>query len=238
MNNIYTFIAHPLLQMKVFVLHYAKLTDRKRDIIQQFERHGITDYEFIEKFDKDTITDDECPEFSRDYITKRRTELSIHLKHIYAYRLIVRENYDQVLIFEDDVILSDGFMPLLKLYMTQLPNDYDMLFIGDGCNLHIPISMQTLNKYIYEKCLHETAWGGNGGTRCLDSYLIRHSCAKKICDYINDTYKTAVDSNKIDLPADWWLNEVARELAFKVYWAEPTIVTQGSQNGMYRRSIS
>jgi len=237
-NNINTIITQPLLQMKVFVLHYAKLTDRKRDIIQQFERHGITDYEFIEKFDKDLITDDECPEFSRDYINNRRTELSIHLKHIYVYRLIVRENYDQVLIFEDDVILSNGFMSLLNLYMTQLPNDYDMLFIGDGCNLHIPISMQTHNKYIYNKCLHETAWGGNGGTRCLDSYLISNACAKKICDYINDKHTTVIDSNKINCPADWWLNQVARDLTLKVYWAEPTIVTQGSQNGMYGRSIS
>lgn len=220
--------------MKIFVLHYSKLTDRKRNIIQQFERNDITDYEFIEKFDKDTITDEECPEFSRDYITKRRTELSIHLKHIYAFRLIVRENYDQALIFEDDVVLSNGFMSLLKLYMTQLPKDYDMLFIGDGCNLHIPISIQTPNQYIYEKCLHETAWGGNGGTRCLDSYIISNSCAKKICEYID----TLTTTKKINLPADWWLNEVARDLAFKIYWAEPTIVSQGSQNGMYRRTIS
>lgn len=223
--------------MKIFVLHYAKLTDRKRHIIEQFERHGITDYEFIEKFDKDLITNNECPEFSRDYINNRRAELSLHLKHIYIYRLMVRENYDQVIIFEDDVILSESFMPLLNLYMTQLPKDYDMLFIGDGCNLHIPISMQTPNKYIYQKCLHETAWGGNGAAKCTDSYIISNMCAKKICDYI-DTLITAVDTKKINLPADWWLNQVARELTLKVYWAEPTIVTQGSQNGMYGRSIS
>jgi len=222
--------------MKIFVLHYAKLTERKRHIIEQFKKHGITDYEFIEKFDKYLITDDECPEFSRDYINDRRAELSLHLKHIYIYRLMVRENYDQVLIFEDDVILSEGFMPLLNLYMTQLPKDYDMLFIGDGCNLHIPISMQTPNKYIYEKCLHETAWGGNGAAKCTDSYIISNMCAKKICDYI-DTLITAVDTKKINLPADWWLNQVARELTLKVYWAEPTIVTQGSQNGTYYRSL-
>jgi len=222
--------------MKIFVLHYVKLTERKRHIIEQFERHGITDYEIIEKFDKDLITDDECPEFSRDYINNRRAELSLHLKHIYTYRLMVRENYDQVLIFEDDVILSEGFIPLLNLYMTQLPKEYDMLFIGDGCNLHIPISMQTPNKYIYEKCLHETAWGGNGAAKCTDSYIISNMCAKKICDYI-DTLITAVDTKKINLPADWWLNQVARELTLKVYWAEPTIVTQGSQNGTYYRSL-
>lgn len=219
------------MTMKIFVVHYSKLTNRKEHIIQEFNNHGITDYVFIENFDKDAITDDECPEFSREYVTTRRTELSLHLKHLYLYRLIVANNYDNVLVFEDDVVLSTGFMDKLAIYMTQLPSDYDMLFIGDGCNLHIPVNQLIPNQYIYEKCLHETSWGGNGATRCCDSYIIHQRCAKKICDYVTGL------TTKIDLPLDWWLNEVARDLALKVYWAEPTIVTQGSQNGRFTRSI-
>lgn len=217
--------------MKIFVHHYSKLTHRKQHIIQEFKKHGITDYEFIEKFDKDAITDEECPEFSRSYITDRRSELSLHLKHLYLYRLMVRENYEEVLVFEDDVILSNGFIAILAEYMKQLPSDYDMLFIGNGCNLHIPRNQLIPNQYIYEKCLHETEWGGNGAAKCTDSYIIHQRCAKKLCDYINNSNK------KIDQPVDWWLNEAARDLVLKVYWAEPTIVTQGSQCGMFQRTI-
>lgn len=220
--------------MKVFVLHYSKLTQRKQYILEQFEKHGITDYEFIEKFDKDTITHEECPEFSEAYVRERRTELSIHLKHLYLYRLMEKEKYEEVLVFEDDVIISDGFVEKLAKYMTQMPTDYDMLFIGNGCNLHIPKRQLIPNKYIYEKCLHETTWGGNGATRCIDSYVIHSRCAKKICDYVA---AAAVLNMKIELPADWWLNDVARDLGLKVYWAEPTIVRQGSQNGLFSRSI-
>jgi GR25 family glycosyltransferase involved in LPS biosynthesis len=220
--------------MKIFVLHYSKLTQRKRYILEQFARHGITDYEFIERFDKDAITDNECSEFSENYVANRRTELSLHLKHIYVYRLMMLHDYEDVLVFEDDVILSDGFMKKLAEYMTQLPANYDMLFIGDGCNLHIPKYMQVPNQYIYEKCLHETVWGGNGAARCTDSYVIHKRCAKKICDYIANL------NTKIDSPnggVDWWLNDVARDLSLKVYWAEPTIITQGSQIGLFSRSI-
>jgi GR25 family glycosyltransferase involved in LPS biosynthesis len=220
--------------MKFFVLHYSKLTQRKQYILEQFARHGITEYEFIEKFDKDTITDDECPEFSKNYVTNRRTELSLHLKHLHVYRLMMLHDYEDVLVFEDDVVLSDDFMKNLVKYMTQLPADYDMLFIGNGCNLHIPKYMQVPNQYIYEKCLHETAWGGNGAARCTDSYVIHNRCAKKICDYIANL-KTKIDSPNGGV--DWWLNDVARELSLKVYWAEPTIVTQGSQIGLFSRSI-
>lgn len=217
--------------MKIFILHYSKLNHRKQHIIKQFQTHGITDYQFIEKFDKETITEEECPEFSREYLRKRRAELSLHLKHLYLYRLMVSENYEQVLVLEDDVILINGFVEKLAMYMTQLPSDYDMLFIGDGCNLHIPRNRLLPHQYVYEKCLHETAWGGNGATRCTDSYVIHQRCAKKLCNYVANLSKL------IDLPADWWLNDAARDLSLKVYWAEPTIVTQGSQNGLFQRTI-
>jgi GR25 family glycosyltransferase involved in LPS biosynthesis len=146
---------------------------------------------------------------------------------------MVRENYEQALVFEDDVILSNGFMEKLGVYMKQLPTEYDMLFIGDGCNLHIPRNQLKPGQYIYEKCLHETSWGGNGAAKCTDSYIIHQRCAKKICDYIAATSST----KKIDKPADWWLNETARDLVLRVYWGEPTIVTQGSQNGVFQRSL-
>lgn len=223
--------------MKIFVLHYSKLTRRKQHILEQFKRHGIADYEFIEKFDKDLITGNECPEFSKDYVANRRAELSLHLKHLYLYRLMLSENYEEVLVLEDDVILSDNFMKKLTEYMTQMPKDYDMLFIGNGCNLHIPRNQLVANQYIYAKCLHETAWGGNGAARCTDSYIIHQRCAKKLCDYVADAGAALVETKKINLPVDWWLNEAARDLVLKVYWAEPTIISQGSQNGMFSRSI-
>jgi GR25 family glycosyltransferase involved in LPS biosynthesis len=223
--------------MKIFVLHYSKLTRRKQHILEQFEKHGITEYEFIEKFDKDVITDDECPEFSKYYVANRRAELSLHLKHLYLYRLMLSENYEEVLVLEDDVILSDNFMKKLTEYMTQLPKDYDMLFIGNGCNLHIPRNQLIANQYIYAKCLHETAWGGNGAARCTDSYIIHQRCAKKLCEYVAAAGAAVVETKKINFPVDWWLNEAARDLVLKVYWAEPTIISQGSQNGMFSRSI-
>ena len=115
-------------------------------------------------------------------------------------------------------------------YMNELPKDYDMLFIGNGCNFHIEESKLIYNKNIYEKSLYPTSWGGNGATRCTDSYIVSKKCANKICEYINNL------KYKINLPIDWWLNVAARDNIFKVYWAEPTIVTQGTQNGLFTSS--
>lgn len=217
--------------MRIFVLHYSKLTDRKEHILEQFKKHGIRDFEFIEHFDKDEIADDECTEFDQNYITDRRSELSLHLKHFYIYNLMVTENIDEALIFEDDVVLSDDFIKKLTEYLTQLPTTYDMLFIGDGCQLHIPNTRLISNQYIYERCVDMNN-ERDGAARCTDSYIIHNRCAKKICDYVSNL------NYKINLPIDWWLNIAARDNKLNVYWCEPTIVTQGSQNGLFSRSIS
>jgi hypothetical protein len=40
--------------MKIFVIHYKKLVDRKKYMLDQFEKHNITDYEFVE-IDRDEL---------------------------------------------------------------------------------------------------------------------------------------------------------------------------------------
>jgi glycosyl transferase family 25 len=211
--------------MKIFVIHYKKLIERKIHILEQFKKYNITDYEFIE-IDRDELYKENISMFQENY---SKCQMAITLSHFYAYTRINDSN-DGGLILEDDVILSDNFIEKLTNYITQLPEDYDMLFIGDGCNLHIENHNLIPNKNIYQKCLYPTHWGGGGASRCSDSYLVSKKCAKNLCEYINNL------SYKIDIPIDWWLNVVARDNNFKVYWAEPTIVTQGTQNGTFQSS--
>ena len=139
-------------------------------------------------------------------------------------------NSENVLIFEDDVILCENFTEKIMNYFSQMPSTYDMLFIGDGCNLHIDSILVNPSTNIYRKCLYPTQTGGGGSARCTDSYIISLSCAKRIIEYIHN-------SNTINLPCDWWLNKVLLDLNSIVYWAEPTIVTQGSQNNMFESSL-
>ena len=117
--------------MKIFVLHYTKLTDRKKNIILQFKKHNIIDYEFIEKFDKDEINDIYNLKFEKIKLGSA----SLILKHHYVYKQISEFNNDNdnnnnnnnnngnnndndndFLILEDDVILTDNFMSILNKY--------------------------------------------------------------------------------------------------------------------------
>jgi GR25 family glycosyltransferase involved in LPS biosynthesis len=208
--------------MKIFVIHYKKLINRKLFILSQFKKYNIQNYEFIE-IDRDELYNHDISMFQKNY---NNSQIAISLSHFYAYKQI-SDKYNNGLIFEDDVILNNNFINILHKYMNQLPTNYDMLFIGNGCNLHIEKHKLISNKNIYEKCLYPTNWGGNGASRCCDSYIISKKCANTLCKYINNL------KYKINLPIDWWLNVAARDNIFKVYWAEPTIVTQGTQNGLF-----
>ena len=212
-------------KLKIFVIHYKKLVDRKNHIIKQFEMRNIKDYEFVE-IDRDELYNENIEMFEENF---NKSQIAIALSHFYAYTQISKK-YDNGLIFEDDAILSDNFNEMLDKYINQLPEDYDMLFIGDGCNLHIEKDKLIDNTYIYKKCLYPTTWGGDGAGRCTDSYLVNKKCAINMCKYIEHL------NYKINLPVDWWLNVAARDNDFKVYWAEPTIVTQGTQCGVFTTS--
>jgi len=152
--------------------------------------------------------------------------VSLILKHFWVYKEISIK-YDCALILEDDAILADNFVEILDKYMAELPADYDMLFIGDGCNLHMP---NIPDKYIYEKCLHPTSLG-DGASRCSDSYIVNKKCAIKLYEYISHL------NYKINISSDFWINKAARDNNLKVYWSEPTIVSQGTENGLFKTSI-
>lgn len=211
--------------MKIFVIHYKKLIERKKNILQQFAKYNITNFEFID-IDRDELTNYNTNMFANKY---SNSLIAITLSHFQAYKEIAKK-YKHALILEDDVILSDNFSVKLANYMAQLPIDFSMLFLGDGCNLHIETNKIIPNQYVYKKCLYPTKWGGAGATRCTDSYIISKTCAETLCNYINNL------SYKINEPIDWWLNTACRHNNFNVYWAEPTIVTQGTQSGIYETS--
>lgn len=202
--------------MKVFVIHYKKLENRKRDIIQQLQQLHITNYEFIEHYDRDTLTKEDRQNFEEGY---KSCQIAITLSHLYAYKKI-SDKYDCALIVEDDAIFHPNFIELFNDYMKQLPSDFDAFFIGHGCNLHIENHELKPKCNVYKK----------QETRCTDSYVVSKKCATNIINYVNNI------PYKINSPVDFWLNTVFKDLDLNIYWAEPHLVVQGTIIGKYPSS--
>lgn len=186
-----------------------------------FKKHNINNFEFVENYDRDNIKSDEMNLFDENL---SKVHMAICLSHFYVYEKIAN-NHEEALILEDDVIINDNFFKNLNNYLTQLPNNYDMIFIGDGCNLHID-----KNKILPECIFYKRFLNKEYATRCTDSYIVSNKCSKKI---INDIYNNSL---KINEAVDWFLNYYFKDNQnFDIYWSEPTIISQGS-GSIYNKS--
>ena len=213
-----------------FVVHYTPLIERRSYLEGKFQGQALS-HEFITNCDREDLSSEQLKKFNRKQISL--VGCAISCGHIEAYKRIVNSPYSYNLIFEDDVIFKSSFKQKMESFLQELPIDYDMLFIGNGGGFHIPFLKRVLHPltHVFFKENKETKWGGAGATRCADSYFVSKKCAKKILDYIE-----GLKFNSIDQPVDWWLNEVIRRLDLKVYWLEPTLVTQGTMHGLYKSS--
>lgn len=214
--------------MKILVIHYDKLVERKIHILKQFNNHGLNDFEFVSNHGKDKLTVQEKSRFKN--LTDG--EISLMLHHFECYKIISKK-YDYAIIFEDDVILADSFKNKIEKYISDLPDDWDMLFFGEGQGAHIPQYRLRPNVNIYKKMtdLKNNIPGGiDGSTRCADSYIVSKKCAQKIVQVIDKLQIT-------NIPLDHLLNKINHLCKFNIYWAEPTLAIQGTSNGTFKTSV-
>ena len=233
--------------MKTFILHYTPLVERKEHMNKLIEKHNL-DASYILNFDKEDMTDYDKEIYDFKSIWQNRTlylsNASLISKHIESYKRIVDENLEYGLILEDDVVLNDDFSEKIEDYYKQLPEDWDILFVGDGYRggLHVPKKvMEELGGNVFLKSNNgtslklreQTGWPVcAGSTRCSDTYLINRKTATNILNYVNKIRETK--KNKINQPSDLWMNRLFKSLMLKVYWGEPTISTQGTENGLFK----
>jgi glycosyl transferase family 25 len=186
--------------MKTFIIHYSPLTLRKQHMLSEIEKHKL-DAVFIET--------EVGPGW---YNSIPKGSISVFKKHIEAWRRIATGSDPFGLILEDDAILDDDFLNKLNNYISQLPPDFDMLFVGNGWNLHLNIPSGTVGKY--------------KRTRCVDSYIITKTCAAKLLRHV----RIGIISRAVD----WWINDLVPLFDLQLYWSEPTIVSQGSETGLFK----
>ncbi len=210
--------------IKIYIIHYKKLHDRKRYLLNMFEKYNITNFEFIEHYDRDNLIENDTKLFNKNL---QKVHMAICLSHFYAYNEISKDQ--QALILEDDVIIDNNFVDNLNDYVNKLPVDYDMVFIGDCCNLHIDKNKLKQNCVMYKRDTYKEYT-----TRCTSAYIVSKKCSINILNDLN-IIKVLENEKKINDPIDWWLNYYFQNSYYNIYWAEPTIFLQGSES-IYSKS--
>lgn len=220
--------------MKTYVAHYNKLADRKANIEKFFKLASYPDYQFV--------TNEPTQEFiNKFYVASEelwyervsqlnyggpisfkklsKAEISLLYKH-YVILNEIADNHNEALILEDDVIFSTSFAQELKDVLNDVPDDWDFIFLGSGCNLRIPKENLVKDKLCYLK--------SHPASKCTDSFFITKAAAQKVLSSLMPFV----------LPIDFELNYHMFLHDMKVYWVDPPIIKQGSQTGLYQSLIN
>jgi hypothetical protein len=139
-------------------------------------------------------------------------EVSLATKWGKVIQMIANADYEFALVLEDDALLCENFPHLFDKYLESTPSDWDMIYLGDGCNLHADYTEGT-HAYLKE----------HPASRCTDSILVKKTAAEKI----------STTWFPFDHGSDFELSWQQYHHNLNVYWWEPTLVTQESQNGRF-----
>ena len=141
---------------KIFIINLDKRTDRWQECLNQFEKHNITNFERFSAVDGSIINN----------ISKLLPgEYACILSHINVVKLAKERKYKRVLILEDDAELHDDFSEMFKEYVKQVPDNYDMLYLGGNhqggfqmINTNLAIIPHTfaLHAYSVQEHLYDT----------------------------------------------------------------------------------
>ena len=226
------------MDIKTYILHCKCLTDRYDLMARQIDRHNFsnvvwyTDHDANEQNDKDIsdVYKGMRPKIFTQKVkvggwdvtgspprTLNYAEISLTTKLGKVLEEIGRGNEEYALILEDDAILINNFSNLFDIYLKETPDNWDVIYMGDCANLH---ARNITHKQLAYKVDHPASKG-------CDSILIKKSAAATIAN----TYF------QFDLCSDWEIGYQQAYHDLNVYWWEPNIVTQGSQNGTFKSTL-
>lgn len=169
---------------------------------------------------------------NRNMITKPLTngEISLFLNHIECLRKIRKEyNSGLFFIFESDVILCKNFKNYLNKICEEISciDDWDVINVGEGTRNYLksfnyPKSLPIKNNIFtfHNEDIHS----------CTEGILWNYD---SICKFLS--YFELIED--IDSPFDTKMDVYSYLGEFKIYWAYPTLVNQGSINGLYNSLV-
>lgn len=221
-----------LSSLEVYVMHYKPLSNRRKALLESLSEVGIN-AKWITDWDANELTGETLSQYYREdpaiwsdridwqggypFRRLRMSEISLAIKHLESMKDVIQRDLPYALFLEDDVVFDVDFTKKFDAYFSNCPDDFDFVFLGNGCNLRISNPDPLVN--FYEK--------SNPISKCTDSFVIsRRACESMLMNCI-----------PISLPIDFEINNVAKCQNLNGYWIEPPLITQGSQNGLYRSEV-
>jgi len=121
---------------KIFYINLDKDTDRNKNILSQFNKYNITNFERVPGVTFTDIPDKffwrNFNKFDKKYILGN---MGCRASHKSAMGIAMERNYQKILIFEDDIYFTENPNKILNQNLNTL-NNWDMLYFGGTVENH------------------------------------------------------------------------------------------------------
>ena len=115
----------------IYVINMDKDTDRLNNIYKECNKNNIK-FERFTGIDASKLSIKEknkyVTQFCQNFCTN--SMIGCGISHIKIYEDVIKNNYNNVLILEDDVNFINNFNKILNKVLEELPKNYDILYIG------------------------------------------------------------------------------------------------------------
>ena len=180
------------LKNNIKVINLKKREDRKKSMIEQFERENITSYDFIEAVNGNELHESEELRllFKGNDFNYRKGVIGCSLSHIQLWNTLINDNDNEYyIILEDDLELFPGFKKNLECH-CKLFEEKQLEHLSLGvieCNELDQEKIKTKEITIFQKDIYKFM-------HLTFAYIISKNAAKKLVSYINNSsIKCAMD---------------------------------------------
>jgi len=210
---------------KVYVINLDRDTERLQNMKQQLDKLNIEFTRFPAVLGSQVKKSHHLTELCLKYCTDGVKGCAISHKMIWEDML--KNNYKQVLILEDDAVFADDFEEKFRTGWNQVPKDFDMFYLG--CNFNCD-DKQVIPK-VYNKMLGQVPQKVNThilqvfGSVGFHGYIISNDCARKV--------KHSPIHNHIDAQMAYWIYKYK----MNAYSMKPLIINT-PDNGLGHSNLS
>ena len=210
-------LLHMINKVNVYIIHVKTQEERKKHMLRQMNLHAcLSGYRFMTDGDMDTISHEEHQRLFSGELSVMSPAVSCAYKHISCYRDMLLQDIPFALIFEDDIFLESFFCDELQFILREIEEKKYKNFIvslEDSSLTYVKGSEKKPDTRLYP-----ATKGRMAGAYFLD----RGACQKLV---------ETIEQKTCHLPIDWFHNHCADNGLLQMFWAHPTLATQGSLNG-------
>jgi GR25 family glycosyltransferase involved in LPS biosynthesis len=228
-----------MINIITYIIHYTKLVDRRKNLDISLEKLGIRAI-YISEYDQEDLSDDiinSFYEWSAEQYSKKLVnlwpgccprrlvlpEISCTIKHLEALKQIANGPDNFGLILEDDVVFCDNFNYLFQKSIEGTPDNWDAIFFGSGCGEDFIRKSSDKLRQVNKHCFRAS----HPSTNCAEAYLIKKETANLIVN----------SAKPFHMVSDWEIAYQLYKFNSIVYWWVPSLIEQGSKNGMYSSTL-